>query len=56
MESPAFVAAMLHVPVLASIVTSPVPELTEHTPGDVLAKTTAPEPFPPVVPSVTVEL
>ena len=50
------VAAMLHVPVLASIVTSPELELTEHTPGDVVANTTAPVPLPPDVPSVAVAL
>ena len=52
--SAALVAAMAHVPVLASIVTTPEPAFTEHTVGVVVAKATAPVPSPPVTPNVVV--
>jgi hypothetical protein len=52
--SAALVAAMAHVPVLASIVTTPDPEFTEQIDGDVVANATAPAPLPPVTPNVAV--
>lgn len=48
----AFVTAMLHVPVPTSMSTTPEDAFTEHTPGDVVANTTAPPPLPPAVPRV----
>jgi hypothetical protein len=48
------VAAILHDPVDTSIVTTPVFAFTEHTDGEVVAKTTPPVPLPPATPKVTV--
>ncbi len=45
---------MLHVPVAAIMVTTPLLALTEHTDGEVVANTTPPVPLPPDVPKVTV--